>query len=84
MNLKNVNIFPTGEEVKFNKQFMGKENSQACNILDATWKFKQGVLSKKNEKEEINRYLGKLQYIYPNYAGIMNLYKRLYRRFILN
>lgn len=72
-----------GEEALYNKKYLGTDSYKGFNLLDSTWKFRQGVLSKKKEKEEINRYLGKLQYIYPEYARIMNLYKRFYRKFFL-
>jgi hypothetical protein len=72
-----------GSEARENIKQLGDGRTKALNILDTTWEYKEGTLIKKKSPEHINRQLGKLPAIYPEISGLMQLYKKMYRKFFL-
>ena len=56
---------------------------KGLNILDANYLFKNGKITKNISKSFINRNLGKLPKIFPEISPILTLYKKIYKKFII-
>ncbi len=66
----------------------GKKNQQitkgnTLNLLDANYHMVKGKIERKRSKEYINRNLGKLAIIFPEFSFPLNLYKKFYRKYLL-
>ena len=64
-----------------NKKLCG-ENT--LNLLDTNYHLVNGKIVKKRSREFINRNLGKLPKIFPEFSFLLILYKKIYRRLINN
>ena len=60
---------------------LGEE--KGLNILDANYLFKNGKITKNISKSFINRNLGKLPKIFPEISPFLTLYKKIYKKFII-
>ena len=60
-----------------------KIDGQTLNLLDANYHLVNKRIKKKRSSEFINRNLGKLPMIFPEFSILLLLYKKFYRRFIL-
>ena len=56
---------------------------RTLNLLDANYHFMNGKIGKKKSKEFINRNLGKLPIIFPEFSFLLKLYKKIYRKYFL-
>ena len=57
---------------------------RTLNLLDANYHFVNGKIEKKGSTKFINRNLGKLPIIFPEFSFLLILYKKFYRRVINN
>ena len=55
-----------------------KNNS--LNILDSNYALSNGLIRKKKSKDFVNRNLGKLPIIFPEFRTLLIIYKKIYRR----
>ena len=53
---------------------------RALNLLDTNYVFKNGTVKKKSSRVFINRNLGKLPIIFPEFGALLVIYKKTYRR----
>lgn len=58
-------------------------DGNTLNLLDANYYMVNGKIEKKQSKEYINRNLGKLPTIFPEFSFPLNLYKKFYRKYFL-
>ena len=56
---------------------------RTLNLLDCNYHIEYGNIFKKKSKDYINRNLGKLPTIFPEFSSILILYKKIYRRYFL-
>ena len=56
---------------------------KGLNILDSNYLFKNGKITKNISKRFINRNLGKLPKIFPEISSILIIYKKIYKKFII-
>ena len=54
--------------------------SRTLNLLDTNYVFENNTIKKKRSKEFINRNLGKLPIIFPEFGALLVIYKKTYRR----
>tara|TARA_Y100000591_G_scaffold247033_1_gene218093 strand:- start:871 stop:1755 length:885 start_codon:yes stop_codon:yes gene_type:complete len=54
--------------------------NRKLNLSDTNYIFKNGTLKKKKSREFINRNLGKLPIIFPEFGVLLVIYKKTYRR----
>tara|TARA_B100001123_G_C15305522_1_gene1022552 strand:- start:1684 stop:2565 length:882 start_codon:yes stop_codon:yes gene_type:complete len=60
-----------------------KIDGKTLNLLDANYHLDYGKIKKKGSKEFINRNLGKLPIIFPEFSLLLKIYKKLYRKYWL-
>ena len=58
-------------------------NKNTLNLLDANYQLVNGKIEKKRTREFINRNLGKLPIIFPEFSLPLKIYKKLYRKYLL-
>ena len=73
-------LFPDPDSLSNKKLHQGR----TLNLLDTNYHLVNGKIEKKRSREFINRNLGKLPIIFPEFSFLLVLYKRLYRRLINN
>ena len=54
--------------------------NRGLNLLDTNFIFKNKKLKKKDSEEFVNRNLGKLPIIFPEFSSLLVIYKKTYRR----
>ncbi len=68
------------DEGKLNEKLT---KGKRLNLLDTNYQIMNGKLVKKESREFINRNLGKLAIIYPEFSFPLKIYKKLYRKYLL-
>ncbi len=64
-----------------NKNLMGKNH---LNLLDTNYFISNGIIKKKKSMDYVNRNLGKLSVIFPEFSLLFKIYKKIYRRLFIN
>ena len=72
-------IVPEPDGIMNQKLHQGR----TLNLLDCNYHIENGKIYKNESKDYINRNLGKLPTIFPEFSSILILYKKIYRRYFL-
>ena len=72
-------LFPEPDS-RANKKLHG---ANTLNLLDTNYHLVNGRIEKKGSREFVNRNLGKLPIIFPEFSFLLTRYKKLYRRYWL-
>ena len=75
--------FKSSSSVELSKDGLLNKNivkNRTLNLLDTNYVFKNDTVKKKKSEEFMNRNMGKLPIIFPEFGALLVIYKKTYRR----